>query len=355
MLSELQAVGYLLQHRIMTSADVVQRGVVLQDLSRRNRNFSLEVREGAAYFLKQSDSRQSRKTIAREAACYRLLWMYAADFASKHMPALLWFDSSEDLLVLEFLDAVEPLGVVNVRDSAQMVRCAAELGRALACLHTCRVDWPPDLEVPLPWVLGVCRPSTMLLAELSSTAMLALKIVQQIPDLVECFARLSRSCALSTPLHGDIRWENCVVRTAGSDVGHLYLLDWELAGLGDPCLDVGTVFAEYLRSWVRSLPVMPSLSLAQSLGLATCPLPTIQQAISAFWKSYCQNSSALRDDTGLVRCIEWSAARLVQAAIESAQASAQLSGTDIYTLQLAANILKGPRQAARDLLQVALS
>jgi hypothetical protein len=355
MLTEAEAIDYLLQHQLLTAADIVRNGLIVEDVSRRNRNYTVRVDNGAGYFLKQSDIRQSRKTLHREAEYYHLLWMKATDFASRHMPRLRWFDPTEELLVLDYLESVQPVNTAPSADSKLPMTCAAELGRALARLHDAAPVTDPALEVPAPWIFSVYKPGPELLADLSSAAILAIKIVQQTAGFGDLLINLSRTRERPTLTHGDVRWDNCLVRTQTGvgDIEQLFIVDWELGGLGDPCWDVAGVFCEYLNSWVRSLPVMSSLSLENSLDLAARPLDAIQPGMAAFWRSYREErSTASGSQAVLLRSVQLAGARLVQSAIESAQASAQLTSTIVYTLQLAENIVRDPRRAALQLLRL---
>jgi thiamine kinase-like enzyme len=358
MLTEARAVQYLLEQQILTQADVVQGGLLVHDVSRRNRNFTFRTNDGAGYFLKQSDIRQSSKTLHREAEIYRLLWMSEPGFASRHMPRLLWFDLTEELLVLDYLDSVEPLSMVQPRDSNLPIACAAELGHALGRLHNSQLAKGCNIEAPSPWIFSVEKPGRKLFTDFSSSAIFVIQIIQRVPNFGALLSGLSRSYEPSTPIHGDIRWDNCLVRMQeGSEAPkRFFIVDWELAGYGDPCWDVGGVFCEYLNLWIRSLPVTPSLSLEDSLNLAAYPLNAVQLRLTAFWNSYSQERSNLGHDRAfLLRAIQLSGARLVQSAVESAQASAQLTSTVVYNLQLAENIIRNPRRAGICLLQLPIT
>jgi len=59
------------------------------------------------------------------------------------------------------------------------------------------------------------------------------------------------------------------------------LIDWEACSWGDPAFDLGTLLASYLRIWLSSLIVDPTLELAESLSLAMIPLEEIQPSILA--------------------------------------------------------------------------
>ena len=115
------------------------------------------------------------------------------------------------------------------------------------------------------------------------------------------------------------------------------------------------MFCEYMNLWVRSLPVTSSLSLDDTLNLAAYPLEAIQPMLATFWDSYSEERAGLDHDQGfLLRAVQLSGARLVQSAVESAQASSQLTSTVVYSLQLAENIISQPRPAATRLLQLCM-
>ena len=358
MLTAAKAVDYLLQQQILTQADVVEGDLLVHDVSRRNRNFTFQTNDGAGFFLKQGDVRKSRKLLHQEAEIYRLLWMGESGFASRHMPRLRLFDPIEELLVLDYLDSVQPLNTVQSQDSNMPMACAAELGRALGRLHNSQLAKGFNIEAPAPWVFSVYRPGQEVFADLSSAAIHVIRIIQQAPNFGDLLSDLARSKEQSTPIHGDIRWDNCLVRIQEGvqDPESFFIVDWEMGGIGDPCWDVGGVFCEFLNLWTRSLPITSSLSLDDSLNLSVYPLDAIKPRLATFWNSYTQERTDLgHDQEFLLRAVQLSAARLVQSAVESAQASAQLTSTAIYSLQLAENIIRNPRLAGIRLLHLPIA
>lgn len=77
--------------------------------------------------------------------------------------------------------------------------------------------------------------------------------------------------SLSAPVSGclvshDMKWDNVVVRPDGTVV----LLDWELAGLGDPAVDLGFLLAEYL---VRAEGAVTDAARALLAGYAQAAAP----------------------------------------------------------------------------------
>jgi hypothetical protein len=125
------------------------------------------------------------------------------------------------------------------------------------------------------------------------------------------------------------------------------LIDWELAGRGQAAGDVGTVFAEYLRHWVGSIPIVEPSDPGRFLSLATRPLQHMRPAIDAFWSSY---RLATSQPPPLRSVIEHAALRLLQAAVESAEGLAVASAHVVTLVQLAANMLRQPEHVALSLL-----
>jgi len=127
----------------------------------------------------------------------------------------------------------------------------------------------------------------------------------------------------------------------------LLLVDWELAGRGALGFDVGTVFAEYLHRWVGSIPIVEPADPARLVAHARHPLDRMQPAIRAFWTAY---GIAIPQRPTLRRVVELAAVRLLQTAIESAQALDVPSAHVITIVQLADNMLRHPEDAALNLL-----
>ena len=134
------------------------------------------------------------------------------------------------------------------------------------------------------------------------------------------------------------------------------IIDWELAQMGDPCWDVGAFFSEYLSFWLASIPFSQKMALDQSLELARFPLSKIQSAVQAFWKAYVLglklDSIAVADR--VLRATQYAGLRLVQTACERLQNEASITPLDIYILQLCANMIRRPVEAAINLLGLPL-
>jgi aminoglycoside phosphotransferase (APT) family kinase protein len=159
-----------------------------------------------------------------------------------------------------------------------------------------------------------------------------------------------------TVIHGDLRWDNCQVVESRSDRPRwgITIVDWEAAGIGDPCWDVGTVFSQCLVFWLLSTPLVRDTAPEDLAGLARLPLLKMQPAIRSFWQSYASemglDADARRD--WLLRSVRYSGARLVQTACEQMQSAKDLTADILYLLQLSLNVLQRPMEAAVQLMGI---
>jgi hypothetical protein len=149
--------------------------------------------------------------------------------------------------------------------------------------------------------------------------------------------------------HGDLRWENCLaVAPRGSRRRtRVLLVDWEFAGRGAAGFDVGTVIAEYLRSWVGSIPIVAPDDPGRLAGRASHPLSRMRPAMAALWSAY---GLANPRRPPLRRVVELAAVRLLQIAVERTQGLARPSAHVVTLVQLADNMLRRPEDAAQRLL-----
>jgi aminoglycoside phosphotransferase (APT) family kinase protein len=133
------------------------------------------------------------------------------------------------------------------------------------------------------------------------------------------------------------------------------VVDWELAGLGDPAWDVGALFGEYLGFWLLSIPITGERPPEQFLDMAQFPLSRIQPALGAFWRSY-KGQRGFSEEEGaqfLWRAVAYAACRLLQTAFESSQGASKLTGNALCFLQLSFNVLQRPFEVAAQLLGIA--
>jgi hypothetical protein len=361
MLTQSNAVTYLLQRDLVSPQAVVDGDLVMSNFTRRNANFKVAGERGPGYLLKQGIDEERRAMLGHEADVYELLLSRTrCKRLQSYMPQLHLYHDEECILVLELLRDAETLQDYHLRRGRFPTGLAASLGDALGSLHsTTRLrDGGEDLEGfshEAPWILSIHRPDVRFMRTISNANLKLVKIVQQFPEFREHLDTLRGEWKAETLIHGDLKWANCMVCRAG--VGRrktVKLIDWEHSTVGDPCWDVGSVFNDYLSFWLLSIPITGADPPDRFLQLARYPLDKMQPSIRAFWQAYIQRMGldAVTASEWLLLSTRYAAARLVHTAYEQGQMGYQITGNAICFLQLSLNILQHPREAAATLLGI---
>jgi aminoglycoside phosphotransferase (APT) family kinase protein len=341
-----EVVHYLLALGLVKPRDVIEEAVVVVDASRRNRVFVATVR-GIAYVVKQARPADAA-TVSHEAALLRAL-ARRPDFTGL-VPAVVHEDADEGRVVLRTSAGARDWAVHHGTRRAPRLPARA-LGRVLAGLHRLRAadfDALPAGIDPM-WGLALPEPSLAFVLELSAGGRDVVGRIQADRVLCERLERLRDARVDGALVHGDVRWDNCLAATApgARRATRVLLIDWELAGRGDPAFDVGAVLAEYLRLWVGSIPIVTPSEPGRFAHRARHPLDDMQPAMAAFWVAY---KDARGGRVALRAVVEMTAVRLLQSAVELADGLTSASAHVMTLVQLAANLLRDPDDAARGLL-----
>jgi thiamine kinase-like enzyme len=299
-------------------------------MSGRNDNHAIEPAGGRALLAKEAVS--SSSALANEARVYELLRARQSKFAS-YVPVARAFDSRRRLLVLDLIRDARTAGTDR--------GAGAMLGRALARLHTIDVTRRRLRAVDPPWVLSLGCPPLERLRRISSANLQMTRMIQESRPLCRAFAELAESWTASALIHNDLRWENCLL-TRGRK---LKLIDWELAGRGDPAWDVGTIFSNFLARWLFSMTFDRGASPALR-RTAHEPLAPMRAAMRRFWRAYTESGA----NVSLSRAARFAGARLIQTAYERQRLSTEVTGNVVGLLQVSENMMRYPDSAASTLL-----
>jgi hypothetical protein len=365
MLTQRAVVPYLLQRKWISAQSVVESDLAVVDASRRNLNFQVISERGPCYLLKQGVGPDGVETVAREAAIYeRLQSSIESRELDRYLPRFISYDPKEQILIIELIRDAQALREYHDRRGRFLPAIAESIGTALSTLHRLnRVDIERGedgdrFKLRPPWIISIHRPNLAMIEEVSGANIHAIRIIQQFPEFRELLEGLRREWVNQALIHFDIKWDNCLIvaRRSGRQSADLKIIDWELAGFGDPCWDVGSAFNDYLSYWLRSIPITGETPPERFLELARYPLRKMQPAIRAFWESYARRMEldAATSSEWLLRAVKYAAARLVQTVYEGLHYSNKLTGNAVCSLQLSLNILRRPQEAVVQLLGIPL-
>lgn len=334
MLEQHEVAAYLLQRGLVSRRSVVTGTLRIEDASSRNRNFRVSGGRGESYLLKQGVVADSSESLANEVALYERLATPGGPLAGA-IPRSHGFDAANEVLILEWIADGEDLYRHHADRSRCSVRLSAALGRVLAALHAIAPD-DEELREDAPWVLSLHRPRLDALRYLSAPSIELIKAIQRDEPLSRALDELREDWRVEALVHRDVKWANCIVTPPAA----ITLVDWEMAGWGDPALDVGSAFGEILGWRLRRGGDPPA-----------APEP----ALAALWRAYAgaRRIDGAPADELLARAIRYAAARLVQSAYEKTQETGLMSDRVARGLALGRDILLAPRAAAGELLGVA--
>ena len=375
MLTPERLVHYLIERGYVSLETVVDGDFLVVDYRRRNRNFQVICRKHPGLFVKQVQSMEPEpiSTLQREANCYWLAHTQPALAPlARMMPKLVGYDPARHVLAIELLDGAETLSEYHRRVGHLPEPLTAELGELLGSYHRGLGAWimesqyRPLFPQVIPWILSFHKMRPEFFRPLSAGNARLLELVQSYPAFHEALDTLRGEWRVNGLVHGDMKWENCLIQTGlvhrdpgtAQNGGHagatLKLVDWEMADLGDVCWDVGALLQSFLVFWILSLPLAGQVEPARLIDMAQHPLNNMQPAIRGFWRGY---SAAMSLDAGsakdlLLRCVRFSGARMIQSAFECLYFAPEVTPQAICLLQVSLNILQDPAGATESLLGI---
>ena len=364
MFTERDVIQYLLTRRLLDPGIVVAGDLEVINVSRRNRNLKIISTQGPSYIVKQAISQDTAATLSQEAAVYQLLLSdHNADRAGffDHIPRFYEYGLKAGVLVLGLVRDAEDFRDYQMRNRRVSRTLASLMGKVVGTFHRLttldsRTLAQTSIRTQPPWVLSAHRPHLEILKDASDANVQIIRIVQNSTEFCRSLEDLYRTWVTERLIHFDIKWDNWIVlpQSASEAKPGLQLVDWELAALGDPCWDIGSVFSGYLSFWLQSIPFIGGEPTSRLLELSRFSLEQIQPACRSFWTSYVKQTALdkLEADRHLLRAIRYSAARLLQAAFEQTRDAIQLTDNIVCMLQLSANMISRPYEASVSLLGI---
>lgn len=352
-------VHYLCAQGTVSTACVANNDFCVLEAGRRNRNYKVLRKHEPSLFIKQvgNTDAMSVSTLEREAACFHLVQKNPVfQPMAGLMPRLIAHDPKRHILITELFPQAESLNEFFQRKKIFPESMGKLLGESLgfchALLYKHQLNANDVAALPRqpPWILSFHQTHANMATQGGATAEL-LRIVAQYPEFYQNLDRLRNDWRYDSIIHGDVKWDNCMVYHDANNQEKLALIDWELVDYGDAAWDVGGAFHAFLASWMYTMPFHTNAELSSLMNGAVCKLEQLAPAVRAFWTAYCtaRGIGSANRSAYLLRCIEFAAARLLQTTFEHLNHTQTMSNMGAILLQLSQNILRSPRDAAREL------
>jgi hypothetical protein len=333
----------------------------------RNRNFAVISADGArGFFVKQlrAQDPESFEMLWREARVYELA-SRDPDFAALRevAPPFFGFDAAARATVLGARDG-ESLMQFHQRLGRFPSEIGEQLGRVLATVHLragrdAAANPPRGLFNLEPPGIFTAHRGGPLVRWLGPGQMRLVEHVRDNKSLARLLDELTATWQRHAFIHGDVKFENCVV-TAGandrdeSDSGarvDIRLVDWELADFGEPAWDLGSLVQSYFALCLLNAPTARRGSLREQFRASSANFDSMRRAVAAFWRVY-QKEVALDEQarrTFIERALLCAAARLIQSAVEVTHGQPRPSPDALSLLAASIEVTTNTREIARRL------
>jgi hypothetical protein len=275
------------------------------------------------------------------------------------MPRFRLYDAGMAVLITDWnSDLRDVAGFDDERDVPTLTPVGEAMAMALATCHRAgRNANGTDLEFlprAAPGILNIGRPSPSYLRYLSAAQFQVIQVIQEHTALQAVLDQIGAEWAGTSIVHTDLKWSNVLMRIDRDRGGvpDVVLLDWELARLGDPAWDVGSVFHSYLTHCVLCARPPERSGPGEAAEAIGSVLASFHDQLHSFWDTYAREARPF-EPIGrpfLSRAVSCCIARLVQTAYEWSDNETTISGRAAALLQLALNMLSRTDEALRVVL-----
>ena len=348
---------YLISTGIVTADSVVDGDFALAEVGRRNRNFKILRRKHPGIFFKQIKSveDQAIATLRREAAFYKAVRSNPRYAGIRELvPQFVSYDERRHALAVDLINDAESIAERHLKEGTYREDIARDLGRALGNIHEVGTALATDQALStlftyqMPWPLLLDQIGYTFLDNMGAIGPALAGGIRELPVLQSLLSALRPYWQYDSLIHGDMKWDNCMVRNSGAGTDHLTIVDWELADIGDGAWDVAGIFKEYVMAVVVSAHNQETLA-AQQQTASPIYLEQLRPSLCAFWQAYSESRRLPDAATYLDRAIRLTGARVVSAVLEYLYTSPQLGTLGARILKTSVNILEAPQVAASQL------
>ncbi|HEV2891389.1 MAG TPA: phosphotransferase [Frankiaceae bacterium] len=311
-----------------------RRVVATERLATHDRVVGAVLDDGTELVVKRDDGRRPGSRSAAAWARTMRAHEESASALARRAPRVVGVDGSRRVAVWERCRARPFADVLAGGAAARHV--SARLGADLAELHAAGTVRSRRAPLARPPSIHVFEPPTFdVLADAPGRDYARFYAHGQ-----EVTAELRALCAgwrTTAFVHGDLKCDNVLLGDDGSAV----LVDWELAGLGDPMWDVGTVLGHYVHAWLSRVVPREGETLSTWLATTDPPFDAVRASAAALWSGY---GRVTPDDA--CRAAGYAAVFLLDRGFASLWARGRLAAGTWLGVELAKSMLRDPRAGA---------
>lgn len=284
---------------------------------------------------------------------------------------LVHFDEEKSIIVRNYLKEYFEVASFYQKDLSFPKAIASAIGTSLGALHRATFNRREyrDFMATAPQgqfryqfynpAQGIGSIGSEIFGNVPTDALKFYVLYQHYESLEAAIAELAyewNPCCLT---HNDLKLENILVHSRWDQLDNclVRLIDWEACAWGDPAFDLGTLVASYLKIWLESLVVDPTIELEESLLLAAVPLEVLQPSIIALTLAYLDSFPMILEYHGdfVQRVIQFAGLVLIHQIESKIKHHKYFDNSSICMLQVAKSLLTKPQESVLTVFGIAES
>jgi hypothetical protein len=335
-------------------------------ISAKNFNLAISFADGKNLLVKQEMYNYAGETLGEFWAAWRMQRLVRdfpifGDRIREFLPELLYFDADNSILIVKFLADYRDLYRYYLQENQFPIEIARSIGQLLGTIHgqtferSAYQDFLNDRSAQeaafdgIKIISRLSRITPHIFRVLPQECLQFYKLYQRFPSLGQAIADLGASFKPSCLVHNDLKINNILLALDWEQPGskQIRLIDWERANWGDPAFDLGCILGSYLEIWLDGLIINTSLSINESLQLATTPLELIQPSLFTLVEVYLDRFPEIlssRPDY-LDRAIQFAGLSLIMRLETMVEDDRTFGNQGIIILQVAKQLLCAPQAA----------
>jgi hypothetical protein len=339
-------------------------------ISAKNFNLAISFADGKNLLVKQELYNPQGETLGEFWSAWRIQRLVRefptfGNEMSGFLPELLHFDPDSSILIVNFRTDYRDLYGYYAQERHFPIEVARSIGRLLGTIHSQTFDrseyqaFLTDRSAKVATFDGLkiidrlSRITPQVFRKLPQDCLQFYKLYQRFPTLSQAILELRNSVRPSCLVHNDLKINNILLALNWEqpDSKLISLIDWERANWGDPAFDLGCILGSYLELWLEGLVISSTLSINESLQLATTPLELLQPSLYILAQTYLDRFPAIlaaRPDY-LDRAIQFAGLSLIIRLETMVEDERTFGNQGIIILQVAKQLLCAPQAAMNTL------
>lgn len=364
---------YLIEHQLCHDTD--KDSANIEPILAKNFNLLISFSDARKLLVKQERHNQEGKTAGEFLGEWRLQ-KFLQDFPElnnlwSYVPEVLHFDPDNSIVITTYFDHYQDLQSFYSTENTFNSVIASSLATTLGSIHRQTINnkdyqgffanqsGSPNYNPILKSIQSLERVTPEIFSVVPSDGLKFFALYQRYDSLGQAIAELGQAITPLCLTHNDLKLNNILLLNdwENSQQNLVRLIDWERAGWGDPTFDLGMLMGAYIQIWLGSLVVSQSLTIDESLRLATTPLELLQPSIATLYITYLNTFPEITEHKPdflkrVIQCAGFALIGQIQAMI---QYQKSFGNTGIAMLQVAKTLLCRPTQSIPTLFGSAAS